>query len=331
MDQYRLMGSEMSPYSMKVRAWLQCSGLDFAWEPRGPHNNEEFQQRARLPLVPLLVTPQDENLQDSTPIIEELLLRHPQAGARPEDPGLDFLAWLLEEFADEWGNKWMFHLRWKTEEDQVSAARRLAAGMTGQEPPPQQMVDAICERMVPRVSFVGSNADTAPIIEQSYQQALQLLQAHLSAFPFLLGGRVSVADYALYGQLYNCGTDPTASAMLAKAPAVKAWIEAVACADPHDPAGYADWPQLAPTLQPLLREQVGGLFLPWSDANAKALQDGAETMECTLPDGRRWHQTPQKYHARSLAEIRGKYARLPADSWVHEALREAGCQEWLQA
>ena len=34
-------------------------------------------------------------------------------------PSLRFVSILLEEFGDEWGNKWMFHLRWARPVDQV--------------------------------------------------------------------------------------------------------------------------------------------------------------------------------------------------------------------
>ena len=61
------------------------------------------------------------------------------------------------------------------------------------------------------------------------------------------------------------------------------------------------------TLEPLLLQQVGRFFLPWSDANARAVASGAEQFEVSLA-GEPWEQKPQKYHARSLAELRRKYA-----------------------
>ena len=37
--------------------------------------------------------------------------QYPTPSAHPVDPTLKFLSYLLEEFGDEWGNKWMFHYR----------------------------------------------------------------------------------------------------------------------------------------------------------------------------------------------------------------------------
>ena len=333
---YRILGSELSPYSVKVRSWFRYKscykGVEHSWEPRSPANDEEFQARARLPLVPLVITPQDENLQDSTPIIEKLEARHPSPSILPEDEGLRFLSALLEEFADEWGNKWMFHLRWAREEDQKHTARRLAAGFSGQEDPPAQMVEAVRERMVPRVSFVGSNPDTGPIIEQSYAQALRQLEAHLADRPFLLGSRPGMADFGLCGQLFGCMTDLTAGRLLREtAPAVLAWVERMVEPEVEDGADWESWESLAGTLFPLLKEQVGGLFLPWSDANARALAEGRDHFEVELADGQRWHQGPQKYHARSLGALRQKYAEVSADSWCRGVLADAGCDTWLRA
>ena len=69
-DTYRLFGSELSPYSVKVRSYFRYKGLPHEWLPRSPATQAEFQKYAKLPLVPLVVTPEGEGIQDSTPIIE---------------------------------------------------------------------------------------------------------------------------------------------------------------------------------------------------------------------------------------------------------------------
>ena len=331
---YRILGAEMSPFSVKVRSWFRYKGLEHRWETRGPANNDEFSARAKLPLVPLVVTPEDDNMQDSTPILERLEDKHPEPSILPDDAGMRFVSALLEEFGDEWGNKWMFHLRWARDVDQESAAFRLAQGMSGNDQPPAEIVQTIRTRMVPRVSFVGSNDSTAPIIEQSYSETLALLQAHLGERPYLLGSRPGMADFGLWGQLYNCLSDPTAGDMLrTQAPAVHAWVERMLDPQAAPEGSWETWESLSATLFPLLKEQVGGLFLPWSDANARALAEQRQEFEVTLrQDGQAvsWRQQPQKYHARSLAAIRQKYADLDAGSWCRGVLAEADCDRWLQ-
>ena len=119
-----------------------------------------FQTHAKLPLVPLVVTPDDEGLQDSTPIIERTEAAHPEPSIHPDDPICRFVSTLLEEFGDEWGNKWMFHFRWAREVDQLACSRRLAAGMMEGASDEELAAAAgnIRERMINRVWFVGSSA-----------------------------------------------------------------------------------------------------------------------------------------------------------------------------
>ena len=70
-DVYRIFGAELSPYSVKVRSYFRYKGIPHEWIPRGPKTQEEFSKYAKLPLIPLVVTPQNEGIQDSTPIIEK--------------------------------------------------------------------------------------------------------------------------------------------------------------------------------------------------------------------------------------------------------------------
>src|ERR1051325_3269068 len=69
---YRIFGAELSPYSCKVRAYARYKRIAHEWVPRGPANDAEFQRYAKLPLVPLLVTPEGVGIQDSTPIMDAL-------------------------------------------------------------------------------------------------------------------------------------------------------------------------------------------------------------------------------------------------------------------
>src|SRR6185312_12658896 len=84
----------------------------------------------------------------------------------------------------------------------------------------------VADRMTGRLSFVGSNEQTKPLIEASFKRTLVLLEKHLASRPYLLGQRPAMADFGLWAQFYEAATDPTPGhKMRGSAPAVMAWVE----------------------------------------------------------------------------------------------------------
>ena len=320
MADFIVIGSEESPYSVKVRSYFRYKGIAHEWRERG-QAQELFAKHARLPLIPLVVTPEDTGIQDSTPIIEAMEARFPTRGIHPPDATARFVSALIEEFGDEWGNKWMFHMRWAREVDQVAVSRRFAAKAEDVE----AAAKGIRERMVPRTWFVGANETTAPQIEQSLADALPLIDAHLSSRPYLFGARPAFADFGLWGQIYECGRDPTAGALVKQHTNVVAWVGRML--EPQAQGEFEDWSALKDTLAPLLRDQVAAMFLPWSTANAEAIASGAAEFDVTLK-GKRWTQRPQKYHARSLAALKARYGQTD-DAALDAFLEETGCRAFL--
>ncbi len=330
MADYTIFGSEMSPYSVKVRSCFRFKEIPHTWVLRSAETRAEYERHARLPIVPLVVTPDDQGLQDSTPIIEALDERHPQPAMHPEDPIARFVSVLLEEFGDEWGNKWMFHYRWAREVDQRSAAGRIARSMAphADEGAFQATADQVRARMVDRVWFVGSNPQTAPQIEASFAEAIEQLDRHLAGRRYLFGDRPAFGDFGLWGQLYAAWTDPTAGALIeGRALNLLAWIQRMLW--PRVDGAFEPWAELEPTLMPLLISQVGARFLPWSAANAVAVEAGDESFSVALA-GTEWTQRPQKYHARSLRVLRDKYRSYGAGEQLNALLERAGCLAVLQ-
>ena len=101
----------------------------------------------------------------------------------------------------------MFHYRWRYQPDVWSTAERIARQMMDGQGTlaVAQARAAVAERMTARIGFVGSNPTTEPTIEGSFKHALALLEAHLQARPYMLGGRPAMADFGLWGQLYETG------------------------------------------------------------------------------------------------------------------------------
>jgi glutathione S-transferase len=315
----------MSPYSVKVRSYFRYKRIPHRWIVRNADTEAEYQKHAKIPLVPLVVTPDGVALQDSTPIIEHVEALHPDPSIHPGDTVAAFVSALLEEFGDEWGNKWMFHYRWARDVDQLSSAGRLARAMSGSTDEEQHAaaVAAVRARMVDRVWFVGSNEQNAPQIESSFREALRLLDAHLADRPYLFGGRPAFADFALWGQIYEAWTDPTAGALIeGYAHDVLAWVQRMLW--PHAEGEFEEWSSLETTLMPLLQRQVGRLFMPWTLGNAAAVAAGHEEFTVEL-DGRAWTQRPQKYHAKSLRALRERYAAVRHEGALDAVLDRAGC------
>jgi len=324
-DPHRIYGVELSPYSVKVRSYFRYKGIPHVWILRSAKTQGEFQKYARLPLIPLVVSPKDEASQDSTPIIETLEEQYPKPSIHPSDPVVAFVSALVEEFGDEWGNKWMFHYRWARDVDRQSAAGRIARTMLpdADEAQHAETTAQVRERMLSRVWFVGSSAKTAPQIEESFCEAIAQLDAHLALRPYLFGGRPAFGDFGLWGQIYNAWTDPTPGALIeGRTPHLLAWVQRMTW--PRVEGDFEPWSGLEPTLLPFLRRHVGRLFLPWSVANARAIAAGDEEFSVGL-DGREWTQKPQKYHARSLAALRARYAALPERRALDRVLERAGC------
>lgn len=325
--EYRIFGAEMSPYSVKVRAYFRYKGIPHQWLSRRA-NEEEFQKYARLPIVPLVVTPDGTGIQDSTPIMEKLDAGFPEPSIHPEDPVLNFLSALIEEYGDEWGNKLMFHHRWFGEADQLATAHVLARG--GMPNAPWDAVNEAAatmrDRMVSRVHYTGSSPENAPLISAYLDRLLEILKPHLAERKYLFGARPAFADFGLGLQVYEMALDPTAGAIIrARTPEVLAW--AYRMTEPRNDGPFESWESLQPTLEPLLRD-AGDFFLPWSTANARALQEGEESFSVTL-GGKDYVQGPQKYHARSLNALRERYAAVTDKSALDPILAAAGCLPYL--
>ncbi|MGK2741268.1 glutathione S-transferase family protein [Tepidicaulis sp. LMO-SS28] len=330
--QYRIFGAELSPYSVKVRSYFRYKQIPHEWIVRDANTQEEFQKYAKLPLIPLVVTPESEGMQDSTPIIEKMEEKVPDPSIHPDDPVLDFLSALLEEYADEWGNKHMFHYRWAYEPDQIQTARLIAEMQApdGDEETVKKVADFVRERMTGRRFFVGSSPETAPLIEASFKEAADLMEAHLEGRNYVMGGRPAFADFGLYAQFYEISTDPTAGAYLKKnCPNIMGWTERMLVGRKAEGA-FEDWDSLKRTLLPFLKEEVGARFLPWSAANASAIDQGKESFTVKLKGGD-FTQQPQKYHARSLGVLRARYAKSGAKGRLDPVLEATGCLPYLQS
>jgi glutathione S-transferase len=329
-----IVGMPGSPYSRKLRAVLRYRRIPYAWITPGSPEHAAL-PRPRVELLPQVVLAGEdgtlEAVTDSSPLIRRLEATHPGRSVIPSDPVLAFLDALVEDYADEWLTKAMFHYRWAFAPDVAHAAAILPCWFrpTGSRDELVGAARQFADRQVGRLGVVGSNATTAPVIEESYRRLLRLLDARLAESRFVLGDRPATADFALYGQLTQlAGFDPTSRAIAVEtAPRISAWVDLVedlSGLEPREDGWLARDAALA-ALRPLLAE-IGRVYVPFLIANADALERGLDTVACTI-DGRPWTQRPFPYQRKCFAWLRAAHGGLaPADRAVVAAvLRETGC------
>ena len=303
---YRLFGALGSPYSMKLRALLRYRRIPHLWVD-GAATREALGQ-VRAPVIPVLEYPDGHFDNDSTPVLYDLEERHAERRVVPDDPAQAFIAHLLEDFADEWLTKAMFGYRWLEEVDQVQMSRWLAfdnmkGGGLAQS---QGFAEQFRARQVGRMALVGCTRENFPLIEASTRAVLAALEAHVVNRHCLFGTRPSMAEFGIYGQLSQLGTDPTPQVMMrADYPYTYRWLAHI-----DDMSGLeGEWePGISPVVAELVRISAQ-VYVPFLRANEQAAEAGDETFRMEAM-GLPYSQGVFKYQLKCLRELRARYARL---------------------
>lgn len=325
-----LMGAPGSPYTRKMLAVLRYRNIPYRFIVRG----SPLLAALPKPKVELLPTfylknaaGEIEAVTDSTPLIRRFETECPGPRVQPADPVLRFIDSVIEDYADEWLTKAMFHYRWHYADDIAKSANILPRwrNITMPEATAQEHAKLFSQRQISRLRYVGSSPATAGVIEDSYLRFLAAFEAHLAVQPFLLGARPGASDFGVYGQLTQLAHfDPTPAALtLAKAPRVYAWVGVVDDLSGLQPADdqWTARDALPPTLLAVL-EEVARVYLPVMLANARALKAGAAQVEATV-DGKPWVQNPFPYQAKCLGWLREEFRALgEADRRAADAVLE---------
>jgi glutathione S-transferase len=328
----RLVGGTGSPYTQKMVALLRYRRLSYAvhWGQPAQHCDSLRVEKPRPIFEPTFFFEEAGDTQaicDSTPIIRRLEDMHTARSVLPGDPALAFIDYLIEDFADEWCTKYMFHYRWHAQLDAGNAGTLLPLSMDvsmGKDTH-KEFKDFVEERQINRLYVVGSNDTTAAVIDASYRRFLAAMENHLGNQKYMLGNRPAAGDFGLYGQLSQLvGFDPTPRAIAHEvSPRTVAWVDLMRDASGLEPTEQ-DWVNLTdqPTsLRDLLKE-IGRMYAPAQLANARAVQAGDKTWNAEI-DGVPWTQQTFPYQAKCLRWTNERYNALSnTDSASVDALLE---------
>jgi len=318
-DPISFSGAPGSPYTRKMLAVLRYRRIPYHFMLPTNLRLADL-PRPKVQLLPTFYLPSEagrlEAVTDSTPLIRRFEREHTGRSLIPSDPALAFIDELIEDYADEWLTKAMFHYRWAYQPDIAKAAAILPC-WRGYSIPDAALAQAsafVAERQIGRLRYVGSNPVTGPVIEAGYRRFLAAFEDHLRGHAYLMGARPGASDFAVYGQLTQlAGFDPTPMALtLEIAPRVTAWVGMMEDLSGLEPT-ESDWlaaDDLPQTLGAVLAE-IGRVYAPLMLANAEAVAAGAPEVTAQV-DGQAWTQQPFPYQAKCLGWLRQSHAALPA-------------------
>ncbi len=287
---YRFYAAEISYFSGKVRPFFRYKDVPYEEIAPTPEVYREIiLPRTGLGFIPVVVTPDDQVLQDTSEILDELERRFPEPPVYPPTPLQRVVAYLIELYADEFGVLPAMHYRWSFPESEAKARRDFAAA-TGNA----QTAGPFADRMKGTLPLLGIGPDSIPAIEAHTRDLLDILSRHFAVHDYLLGSRMSLADLALLGPFYaHLYLDAVPGRLLREtAPAVCAWIERMN--HPRPKSGtFAAGDALPDTLRPLLL-LIGSDAVPVLLDNARAFEawaDGHPSDLAEPPRGVGFHQT----------------------------------------
>ena len=317
MSQYTLYGWHLSYFSGKLRSYLEYKQI-----PYTDRNANLYQlmfqgkRKTGVVAIPLLRTPENHWMQDTSESIEYLEQRFPERSVIPTAPRQRFLSYWLEAWADEWWIPIAMQTRWRHPEN-YSLFEREAGGslLPGFPRRLQNMAAArIATRLRGYLPAVGVRTEQDELLSRWTVRMLNLLDRHFSEHRYLLGSRISLADFALTGPMYgHLGRDPwPARELIAPRKHLRAWIDRMAKPSASDRA-EGEWlpnDALPTTLQPIIASTFRE-FLPMVAAIAGQVSKLADEW----PTDRRVPRTLQDVEA-PLEEGDFRRAAMPYTLWM---------------
>jgi glutathione S-transferase len=251
------LGHEFSLYSGKVRAYLRHKQIPFV-EGVTSEDRKLIEERVGRRVVPVVVMPNGDCVQDTTEIIDYFERLYPERSVYPQGPLQKLVALLFEVYGDEWLVLPAMHYRWHFKRQNLAYVLKNFGDIVKPHwPPILRPIGGLPVAMLFGNLYkpvMGRSRRNIGEIEKGYQSFLADFDRHLEEHEFLLGGRPSIGDYGLIGPLYaHLYRDPYPGKLMRKtAPNVARWVERMQRPAKFDGQFLAD-DEVPETLHPMLQ------------------------------------------------------------------------------
>ena len=271
---YIIYGGELSYFTRKLEAACIFYGLDFEMRNKNTSDPATIEARSGTHQVPVIQTPENWMIGDTTPIMHLLDGRFPSRRMFPNG-AIGVLTHVLEDYFDEWVARTMVHYRWHYPESAMFASTKMANGN---------------EEVAERVRGWGPRACRATgtdserqrrAAEDEYVRILEAAEVQLGETRYLLGDRPTAVDCIVLGGLRaHTYMDPDPKKVTANYPRVVAFSEGAA--DDWDGCGdLAAFPESTAFARFVLSE-MATTYQPYVIANRDAQQGGAKAFHADI-------------------------------------------------
>jgi len=253
---YQHLAHEISLYSGKTRAYLRYKKIPFE-ERLSSDDYQQIDKYIGRKIIPVLVTPEGEYIQDTTIIIDRMEERFPTPSIYPGTPFQRLTALLMEVYGDEWLLLPAMHYRWQFKRQNLwFVLNQFGDVMKPHWPNWAKPIVAIPAALYFGRMYkplMGLTSETEPELEKMTEAFLRNFDRHLEDHDFLLGSRPSIGDFGLVAPLYaHMGQDPYPKQMMRDiAPRVFDWTRRMQNPTGEEGAFLPD-DQVPETLYPIL-------------------------------------------------------------------------------
>lgn len=271
---YTLIGGELSLFTRKLEAALIFYGADYESVSKRDTDAALVETRSGTHQVPVLQTPENWMIADTTPIMAMLDGRFPDRAMFPEGD-LGVLVHILEEHLDEWIARVMVHYRWHYPDSTKFASMRIAEGN-----PEAAAQVAVWGPRACRATGTDSEVQRKAA-EDEYVRILEAAESQLQETAFLLGDRPTALDCIVLGGLRaHTYMDPDPKKVVSGFPTVVDWTERRA--DTWQGGGeLAPLPDSTPFARQVMAE-MADTYVPYVLGNRDAQQAGAKAFHTEI-------------------------------------------------